>query len=99
MRFDVLTLFPEIFQGYLTQSLLKLAIDRGLVEVRLADGGSGFIDASRLTPGDRRMAQQAYCAFNAGVPNAPECPVYAFCGVQPGASGTMGLVIPSETPK
>ena len=26
MRFDVLTLFPEIFQGYLTQSLLKLAI-------------------------------------------------------------------------
>jgi tRNA (guanine37-N1)-methyltransferase len=35
MRFDVLTLFPEIFPGYLGQSLLKLAIDRGLVEVRL----------------------------------------------------------------
>src|SRR6516225_6268815 len=35
MRFDVLTLFPEIFQGYLTQSLLKLAIDRGLVEINL----------------------------------------------------------------
>jgi tRNA (guanine37-N1)-methyltransferase len=35
MRFDVLTLFPEIFQGYLTQSLLKLAIDNGLVEIRL----------------------------------------------------------------
>lgn len=33
MRFDVLTLFPEIFSGYLTQSLLKLAIDRGLVSV------------------------------------------------------------------
>src|SRR5262245_6885618 len=35
MRFDVLTLFPEIFQGYLGQSILKLALDRGLVEIRL----------------------------------------------------------------
>src|SRR5438876_6046120 len=35
MRFDVLTLFPEIFQGYLTQSILKLAIERGLVEINL----------------------------------------------------------------
>lgn len=35
MRFDVLTLFPEIFSGYLTQSLLKLAIDAGLVDIRL----------------------------------------------------------------
>src|SRR6266481_5229409 len=35
MRFDVLTLFPEIFQGYLTQSILKLALDKGIVEVHL----------------------------------------------------------------
>jgi tRNA (guanine37-N1)-methyltransferase len=35
MRFDVLTLFPEIFSGYLTQSLLKLAIDKGLVQIHL----------------------------------------------------------------
>lgn len=35
MRFDVLTLFPEIFSGYLSQSLLKLAIDRELVDVQL----------------------------------------------------------------
>src|ERR1700723_3692388 len=35
MRFDVLSLFPEIFSGYLTQSLLKLAIERGLVEINL----------------------------------------------------------------
>jgi tRNA (guanine37-N1)-methyltransferase len=35
MRFDVLTLFPEIFQGYLTQSVLKLAIQKGLVEIHL----------------------------------------------------------------
>ena len=35
MRFDVLTLFPEIFDGYLQQSLLKSAIERALVEVKL----------------------------------------------------------------
>jgi tRNA (guanine37-N1)-methyltransferase len=35
MRFDLLTLFPDIFQGYFTQSILKLALDRGLVEIHL----------------------------------------------------------------
>ncbi len=35
MRFDILTLFPEIFSGYLGESLLKRAIERGLVDVRL----------------------------------------------------------------
>jgi tRNA (guanine37-N1)-methyltransferase len=35
MRFDVLTLFPEIFQGYLGQSILKLALQSGVVEIHL----------------------------------------------------------------
>jgi tRNA (guanine37-N1)-methyltransferase len=35
MRFDVLTLFPDLFQGYLSQSILKLAIQRGLVAIHL----------------------------------------------------------------
>ena len=35
MRFDVLTLFPEMFPGYLGQSLLNLALERGLVEINL----------------------------------------------------------------
>lgn len=35
IRFDVLTLFPEIFSGYMTQSLLKLALDNGLVRIDL----------------------------------------------------------------
>ncbi len=34
MRFDVLTLFPEMFPGYLGQSLLARAIDAELVEIR-----------------------------------------------------------------
>jgi tRNA (guanine37-N1)-methyltransferase len=35
MRFDVLTLFPGLFDGYLQQSLLKKAIDTGLVQIQL----------------------------------------------------------------
>lgn len=35
MRFDVVTLFPEIFAGYLGQSLLSRAIQRSLVSVHL----------------------------------------------------------------
>jgi tRNA (guanine37-N1)-methyltransferase len=37
MRVDVLTLFPGLFAGYLQQSLLNKAIQRGLVEVHLHD--------------------------------------------------------------
>jgi len=37
MRFDVLTLFPAIFNGYLGQSLLKKGIDAGLIDVQMHD--------------------------------------------------------------
>lgn len=35
MRFDILTLFPDMFPGYLSQSLLNKAIEKGLVEVHI----------------------------------------------------------------
>lgn len=35
LRFDVLTLFPDLFAGYTSQSLLKLAIQNGLVQIHL----------------------------------------------------------------
>lgn len=35
MRIDILTLFPQMFAGYLGQSILKLAIQRGLLQVAL----------------------------------------------------------------
>lgn len=35
MRIDILTLFPEMFSGYLGQSLLKRAIDAGIVEIKI----------------------------------------------------------------
>ena len=37
VRFDIISLFPPIFAGYLTQSLLAKAIDRGLVEIFIHD--------------------------------------------------------------
>lgn len=37
MRLDIVTLFPRIFDGYLTQSLLHKAIERGLVEIHRHD--------------------------------------------------------------
>ena len=35
MRFDVLTLFPDLFSGYLGESLVKKAIQRNLIDVQL----------------------------------------------------------------
>jgi tRNA (guanine37-N1)-methyltransferase len=35
MRFDVLTLFPDLFAGYLTQSILHKALESRLVEIHL----------------------------------------------------------------
>jgi tRNA (guanine37-N1)-methyltransferase len=35
MRIDVLTLFPEMFSGYVGQSVLKRAIERGIITVQL----------------------------------------------------------------
>jgi tRNA (guanine37-N1)-methyltransferase len=37
MRFDIVTLFPAIFDGYLTQSLLDKAIRRDLVQIHRHD--------------------------------------------------------------
>ncbi|ACH40421.1 tRNA (N1-methyl-G37)-methyltransferase [Citrifermentans bemidjiense Bem] len=35
MKFDILTLFPAMFEGPLTESILKRASDKGLIEVAL----------------------------------------------------------------
>ncbi|MFQ5734552.1 MAG: tRNA (guanosine(37)-N1)-methyltransferase TrmD [Planctomycetaceae bacterium] len=37
MRFDLLSIFPEIFESYLGQGLLNKAIERGLVDIRRWD--------------------------------------------------------------
>ena len=35
MKIDVLTLFPEMFNGFLTESIIKRAIEQGHVSVRI----------------------------------------------------------------
>jgi len=35
MRFDIFTLLPEVFPSYLESSILKRAVERGLIEVRI----------------------------------------------------------------
>ena len=35
MRIDVLTLFPEMFSGYLGQSLVKRAVDAGVLDIKV----------------------------------------------------------------
>ena len=37
MRIDILTLFPNIVEGFLHESIIKRAIEKGLVEVNIVD--------------------------------------------------------------
>ncbi len=37
MRIDILTLFPEMFAGFLSESIIKRAIEKGQLEVHLVD--------------------------------------------------------------
>jgi tRNA (guanine37-N1)-methyltransferase len=80
MRFDVLTLFPEIFQGYLTQSLLKLALDKGLVQIHLwnirdwAEGKHHKVDDRPFGggPGMVIMPEPVFAAVESVQTQAPE---------------------------
>ena len=80
MRFDVLTLFPEIFQGYLTQSLLKLALEKKLVEIHLwnirdwAQGKHRSVDDRPFGggPGMVLMPEPVYAAVEGVQGQAPE---------------------------
>ena len=35
MRIDILTLFPKMFDGFVTESIIKRAIDKGIVEINV----------------------------------------------------------------
>src|SRR5579871_1718282 len=80
MRFDVLTLFPEIFQGYLSQSLLKLALEKGLVAIHLwnirdwAQGKHRSVDDRPFGggPGMVLMPEPVFAAVEAVRPLAPD---------------------------
>jgi hypothetical protein len=42
----------------------------GMVEIKVSNG-QGFIDATRLAPGDAAAARRAFCGYNAGPPVVP----------------------------
>src|SRR6266404_8741175 len=80
MRFDVLPLFPDLFQGYLSQSILKLALDRGLVQINLwntrdwAKGKHKSVDDRPFGggPGMVIMPEPVFGAVEAVQATAPE---------------------------
>ena len=37
IKFDILTLFPEIIEGMVSSSILKRAIEKGLIEINIID--------------------------------------------------------------
>jgi len=49
IRFDILTIFPEMFESPLGCSILKKAIDRGIIEVHLHDIREYAEDRHRMT--------------------------------------------------
>lgn len=52
-RVDIITLFPQIFSGYLTQSLLAKAIDKKLVEICVHDLRDWSVDEKHHKVDDR----------------------------------------------
>jgi len=49
MRFDIFTLFPEIFAGVFDESILKRARDAGLIEIALHDIRDATTDKHHVT--------------------------------------------------
>lgn len=35
MRFHIMTLFPEIFNSYMSESIMKRAVEKGIIEVNI----------------------------------------------------------------
>ena len=44
MKIDILSLFPNMFDGFINESIIKRAIDKKLVEINVIDqfGGNGY---------------------------------------------------------
>ena len=49
MRFDILSIFPEMFESFFGCSLLKRAQDRGLIRIEAHDIRAGATDRHRMT--------------------------------------------------
>jgi tRNA (guanine37-N1)-methyltransferase len=80
MRFDVFTLFPEVFNPYLQTSILQRAAERGLIEVHLHNLRDWTTDRHHVTDdepygggGGMVMKPEPIFAAVEGVLGAPPC--------------------------
>lgn len=87
MRFDVFSLFPEVFQPYLDISILKRAIQNGLIEVRahnIRDWAADKHHTTDDTPyggggGMVMKPEPVFAAVESVLGAPPACPVILLC--------------------
>jgi tRNA (guanine37-N1)-methyltransferase len=83
MRFDVFTLFPDIFAPYLGISILQRAIEKGLLEVHLHDIRAWTTDKHHVTDdtpyggggGMVMKPEPIFTAVEDVLGSPPECPL------------------------
>ncbi|HEY60146.1 MAG TPA: tRNA (guanosine(37)-N1)-methyltransferase TrmD [Anaerolineae bacterium] len=83
MRFDVFTLFPEVFDPYLETSILKRAIDNELLEVHLHNIRNWAADKHHTTDdtpyggggGMIMKPEPVFAAVEAELGYPPDCPL------------------------
>ena len=87
MRFDVFSLFPEVFQPYLDISILKRAIQNNLIEVRthnIRDWATDKHHTTDDTPyggggGMVMKPEPIFAAVESVLGTPPSCPVILLC--------------------
>lgn len=83
MRFDVFSLFPDIFQPYLAASILARAIEKDLVQIHLHNIRDWAIDRHHITDdmpyggggGMVMKVEPVFAAVEGVLGNPPDCPV------------------------
>ena len=83
MRFDVFTLFPEVFEPYLQTSILQRALQRGLVEVKVHNIRDATTDRHHVTDdepyggggGMVMKPEPIFAAVEGVLGSPPGCPV------------------------
>ena len=82
IRFDILTLFPEMFEAVFTTSIIGRAVDRGFVEIALHN-------IRDYAPGKHRVTDDTPYGGGGGMIMKPEPIFYA-------VEGILGIEIPQE---
>ena len=87
MKIDIFSLFPDVFQPYLNISILKRAIQNGLIEVNTHNIRDWAMDKHRTTDdtpyggggGMVMKPEPMFAAVEAVLGSPPDCPVILLC--------------------